>query len=218
MAVKRNMVTIKGVKDGLVFLLDDACHYDVLVAELKQKLDRKKNNMWSGPKVNVQVKLGNRVVSENQKEEIRRIIRQHDNLVIQTLESDAPSPEEREDGKERIPVLRGVVRSGQTLQHKGNLLFIGDVNPGGTIVCTGDLFVMGSLRGVAHAGSEGNMEAVIAASHLKPTQLRIADIVSRPPDEWGFSEAYMEFAYIREGKMEIDKLGQLQRFHRLLAK
>jgi septum site-determining protein MinC len=218
MAVNRSMVTIKGVKDGLVFLLDDSCEFEALVAELRHKLDHKQSNIWSGPEVRVQVKLGKRMVSEEQKEEIRRIIGQHHNLLIQSLESENPPPSEEESNNERISILRGVVRSGQTVRHEGNLLFLGDVNPGGAIVCTGDLFIMGSLKGIAHAGSEGNTEAIIAASYMRPTQLRIADIFSRPPDEWGIEEAYMEFAYIRDGKMEIDKLAHLQRFSSLLAK
>ena len=37
--------------------------------------------------------------------------------------------------------------------------------------------------------------AVIAASLLRPTQLRIADVISRPPDEWMTGDAMMEFAF-----------------------
>ncbi len=59
------------------------------------------------------------------------------------------------------------------------------MNPGGTILSTGSIYVMGSLKGMAHAGRDGDESAVIAASLLKPTQLRIANIISRPPDEWG---------------------------------
>ncbi|MNY62125.1 Septum site-determining protein MinC [compost metagenome] len=70
---------------------------------------------------------------------------------------------------------------------------------------------MGSLRGMAHAGLDGDEKAIIAASHMRPTQLRIAGVISRSPDEWGIEEAFMEFAYVKEGKMEIDKLHQLHR-------
>lgn len=70
---------------------------------------------------------------------------------------------------------------------------------------------MGSLRGMAHAGIDGDDKAIIAASHMRPTQLRIAGIISRSPDEWGIEEAFMEFAYVKDGKMEIDKLHQLHR-------
>lgn len=50
------------------------------------------------------------------------------------------------------------------LHVKGNLLLIGDVNPGGTVIAGGNIFVIGALRGIAHAGYYGDAEAVIAAS------------------------------------------------------
>jgi septum site-determining protein MinC len=106
-------------------------------------------------------------------------------------------------------MLYGMIRSGQTIRHDGKVILMGDVNPGGIIECTSDIYIMGSLRGMAHAGINGDSEAIIAASHLRPTQLRIAEVISRPPDEWGIEEAFMEFAYIRNGVMEIDKINQL---------
>ncbi|HPZ05539.1 MAG TPA: septum site-determining protein MinC, partial [Clostridiales bacterium] len=59
---------------------------------------------------------------------------------------------------------------------------LGDVNPGAEVVATGNVVVMGSLRGMVHAGADGNKEAIVAALSLQPTQLRIADVITRPPD------------------------------------
>ena len=39
----------------------------------------------------------------------------------------------------------------------------------------------GCLRGMAHAGALGDQNAVISAYRLRPTQLRIADHITRPP-------------------------------------
>jgi septum site-determining protein MinC len=60
---------------------------------------------------------------------------------------------------------------------------MGDVNPGAEIVCSGDILVLGALRGVAHAGAEGKTDAIVFAFRLEPTQLRIAHLISRAPDE-----------------------------------
>jgi len=211
MSVPKHHVTIKGVKDGLVFLLDDACEWETLLKELQHKLEKTHQQILTGPIVHVHVKLGAREVSEELKEEIRAIIGQKGNLLIQSIESHQPDPAGDKPAEIPVKTLKGMVRSGQTLHHEGHLLFLGDVNPGGTLTCTGNIYVMGSLRGMAHAGLNGDESAIIAASHMRPTQLRIAGIISRPPDEWGIEEAFMEFAYIKEGKMEIDKLHQLHR-------
>lgn len=212
MTAVKHYVTIKGIKDGLVFMLDDTCRFTELLAELKHKLETTHQKILSGPLVHVQVKLGGRTLNEADKEEIRELIGQHGNLVIQSIEADKEPPIPDSWKQNHIKVVRGIVRSGQTLQEEESLLLLGDVNPGGTVLSTGDIFILGSLRGMAHAGLDGNDRAVIAASHLLPTQLRIANVVSRPPDEWGIGEVHMEVAYIRDGVMEIDTMNH---FHRL---
>jgi septum site-determining protein MinC len=211
MTAIKHHVTIKGVKDGLVFLLDDTCEWELLLKELKHKLEKTHQQILTGPIIHVHVKLGRREAGEDDKEQIRSIIGQKGNLLIQSIESESGLKPDNANGESPIKLIKGIIRSGQTIHHEGNLLFLGDVNPGGTILCSGNIYVMGSLRGMAHAGIDGDEEAIIAASHLRPTQLRIANIISRPPDEWGIEEAFMEFAYIKDGKMEIDKLHHAHR-------
>lgn len=208
MAAKHH-VTIKGVKDGLVFQMDDSCAYEALIDELRQKLTKTHRRFLDGPPTRVKVVLGRRIITDEQKNELVALIGSKGNLIVDAVEwTDPEQPGSREN---RLKVLRAIVRSGQTVHHDGDLLILGDVNPGGTITATGNIYVLGSLRGTAHAGFDGDSQAIIAASHLKPTQLRIAEVISRPPDEWGIEEATMEFAYLNEGRMEIDKITHLQR-------
>lgn len=209
MAAVKHPVTIKGVKDGLLFLLDDSCPFDELIDDLTNKLEKTHQTILTGPLIHVFVKLGKRAASEEEKEQIRTIIGGRGNLLIQSVESDLDKPEE--PPKPRIQLVQNIVRSGQILHIEGDLLLMGDVNPGGTVAATGNIFVMGSLRGMAHAGCEGDESVIISASHMKPTQLRIAQIISRPPDEWGIGDTYMEFAYINNGVMEIDKIQNMPR-------
>ncbi|GAA0396902.1 septum site-determining protein MinC [Paenibacillus motobuensis] len=208
MTVKSNHVTIKGIKDGLVFLFDDNCEFEALLEELRYKLEHSHQNILTGPIIHVDVKFGMRVISDEEKEALLDILKQKGNLLIRSV--DTPGVVTEEDTA-KITTMCGMVRSGQVLHHEGNLLFLGDVNPGGTITCTGDILILGALRGMAHAGYTGNEEAVIAASYLAPTQLRIAEIISRPPDEWENRETSMEFAFLRDGKMQIDKITNMLR-------
>ncbi|MBC7106160.1 MAG: septum site-determining protein MinC, partial [Firmicutes bacterium] len=71
-------------------------------------------------------------------------------------------------------LVRRTLRSGQRLCYNGNVVILGDVNPGAEVVAAGNVIVMGVLRGVVHAGANGNEEAVVLAFRLRPTQLRIA--------------------------------------------
>jgi septum site-determining protein MinC len=210
MTAVKHHVTIKGVKDGLVFLLDDACDFSEVLQELRHKMENTHEKILTGPIIHVHVKLGARTVTEEEKNLICDIISQKGNLLIQSIESQLPHamPNLANPG---IGLLKGIVRSGQTVRHEGNLLYLGDVNPGGVIISTGSIYIMGSLRGMAHAGVDGDETAIIAASYLRPTQLRIAGVISRPPDEWDTNDTFMEFAYIQNGQMKIDKIHHLHR-------
>jgi septum site-determining protein MinC len=73
---------------------------------------------------------------------------------------------------------RGTLRGGQALHNLGNLVVIGDVNPGAELVASGDIVVFGALRGVAHAGAQGDRSARVIALELAPTQLRIATAIA----------------------------------------
>lgn len=212
MTVKSNHVTIKGIKDGLVFLLDAECDFEDLLTELRYKLEHSHTNILAGPIIHVDIKLGMRVVTDVQKELILDIMKQKGNLLVRSVESTEQKSEE--DLGSNITVMSGIVRSGQVLHHHGNILFLGDINPGGSVTCTGDIYILGALRGMAHAGVDGNDEAVIAASHFAPTQLRISDMISRPPDEWEARETRMEFAYLQDGVMQIDKMSNIVRLRR----
>lgn len=74
-------------------------------------------------------------------------------------------------------------RSGQRYETEHSLIVIGDVNWGAEIVSGGDIFVLGTLRGVAHAGAfaqeESSNSKRIFALHLDPTQLRIGGVLTR---------------------------------------
>ena len=209
MAAIGNYVKIKGKKDGLFFHLDDQCDFSDLLQELRHKLETTHQKILSGPIAHVHVRLGKRRITDEQKDEILQVIASRGNLIVKSIISDE---DHLNNGSRKLRIYKGMVRSGQTLIFDGSVLFIGDVNPGGSVICTGDIYVMGSLRGMAHAGSNGDEQAVIIASHMRPTQLRIANVISRPPDEWDLeADAYMEFAYLEQGKMEIDKLIHLHR-------
>ncbi len=69
---------------------------------------------------------------------------------------------------------RGTLRGGQALTYGGNVVILGDVNPGAEVVASADIVIFGTLRGVAHAGAQGDVTARVFALELAPTQLRIA--------------------------------------------
>jgi len=98
------------------------------------------------------------------------------------------------------------LRSGQKIFCEGNLVILGDINPGAEVVAGGNIVVMGTLKGMAHAGAFGDDTAVISAYRLSPTQIRIANHITRPPDGEVIVVSTPETARIRAGKVVIEKL------------
>ena len=105
--------------------------------------------------------------------------------------------------RERTLLVRRHLRSGHKIRYPGNVVVLGDVNPGAEIEAEGDIVVMGTLRGLAHAGSEGDAERVIAAFRIVSTQLRIAQYIARAP-EGELPPAVPEVAQVRNGQVLID--------------
>lgn len=209
----RQNVTIKGTKDGLVLHLDDTCSYEELKQELDQKLSANSRTQEERHLISVKVDIGNRYLTDDQKEELKELIRQKKNLMVDDIESNVITKEEANRLKEEneVVTVSRIVRSGQVLRVSGDLLLIGDVNPGGTVIAGGNIFIMGVLKGVAHAGCFGNEQAVIAASSMKPSQLRIGEYINRSPDSNPANEhREMECAYINENHyIIIDRLQAL---------
>ncbi|WP_026572306.1 septum site-determining protein MinC [Bacillus sp. UNC438CL73TsuS30] len=210
---KRQNVTIKGTKEGLVLQLDDCCSYEELKKELDEKLSTNLRTEEDSHFLAVKVNVGNRFLSDDQREELKNLIRQKKNLVVDDIESNVITKEEAKRLKavDEVVTVSRIIRSGQVLEVPGDLLLIGDVNPGGTVMAGGNIFIMGTLKGIAHAGCTGNDEAIIAASNMRPTQLRISDCLNRAPDIVQEKEKHeMECAYIDEDrKISVDRLQAL---------
>src|SRR5699024_8352171 len=121
------------------------------------------------------------------------------NCQIARIDADGISTEQAEKwvNENALKRISEIVRSGQVVDVEGDVLLIGDVNPGGTLQATGDIYILGKLYGIAHAGSKGNEDAVIAASYMNPTQLKIASQLSRAPDHES-DGVYMECAYLND--------------------
>lgn len=107
--------------------------------------------------------------------------------------------------EETVLICRNI-RSGQKFLSRGNVVVVGDVNPGAEVIAGGNILVMGSLRGMAHAGAFGDEKAIVSAYRLNPTQLRIANHITRPPDGETIIVNNPELARIRAGKVVIEKL------------
>lgn len=221
-----NSVTFKGTVNGLTIILKKEATFEEIVHSMRVKINSA-GKFFRGAKLAVKYK--GRVLSEAEKSELYDLLVKESGAQIQSFDEDVTETNNKtqegitsnnsternnqikkymyfkgiEEGQTKF--YKGTVRSGQLISFDGNLVILGDVNPGAVIEATGNIVVMGLLRGVVHAGSDGNKEAIVAALGLNPTQLRIADIITRSPDEKGAgSNITPELAYIKDDKLFVD--------------
>ncbi|HLQ74136.1 MAG TPA: septum site-determining protein MinC [Bacillota bacterium] len=213
------LIALKGTKEGLTLFINEKCSLEDAYVELEQKLieDKPKGN---DPIVPVIVQFGHRYVDEGEKHLIKNMIEKHNRFSVESFESRVVLKEEALRWKEEseTTIVHRVIRSGQVLDVEGDVLLIGDVNPGGKIAATGNIYIMGKLHGVAHSGTNGDEDSFIAASYMEPSQLRIAHYISRAPD-YETEGVYMECGVIdkEQDKIVIDHLNVLANKNRRIG-
>ena len=191
-----NSVSINLRTDEVVIKIDDNAKQEDVIEELEKKMkDLKK--MYQDEKTPIRVT--GKILTNKELEEIREIIRSKIDVEIKfdtptTLGLHSITRSYKKNvGMSETTFHKGSLRSGQRLEVEGSLVIIGDVNAGAEVIAADNIAVIGTLRGLAHAGAKGNKEAIIAASTLDAVQIRISNIVK----EFDMNEEYVyDNAYI----------------------
>ncbi len=198
-------VAFKGNKDGILICLNMNADYAHLKTQLIRKLESARL-FFNGAKV---VGIQGKPLSQEQRDEIKEIIHSKFGMImVEQSEKELQRKKKKEiftgieEGNTRF--LRKTVRSGQKINYNGNIVIIGDVNPGAEIIANGNILVMGTLRGLAHSGANGNKKAVIVAFSLQSKQLRIANVIGRSPDNEQIKPLTPELAKIKNNTLVIE--------------
>jgi len=194
MAETNSLIQIKGLRDGLLVSLDDA-PWETQRAAFLAQVDAQLP-FFKGARLALDV--ATQVLHVNQLVELRDQLSER-GISLWAVISESPTTEKTAQllglatrvSKPRPEELRSfsavevdqdsalfvnrTLRSGTRIEFPGHVVVLGDVNPGAEIVAEGNVIIWGRLRGMVHAGSKGNQEAVICALDLSPTQLRIAN-------------------------------------------
>ncbi len=191
------IVQVKGVMGGIKLKVAGANNSETVMLEIKEKLVQVKELLKNQTETTIWIE--STTLTHEQKLELREYILAllgKDTLV----NFDIP--------REETPVCvfhSGTLRSGQKISSEGHLIVQGDVNPGAELKAAGNIVVLGALKGTVHAGATGDRSASVSALVLSPTQIRIADVITRAPDEQPLPTS-PETAYIMEDRIYIESL------------
>jgi septum site-determining protein MinC len=224
-----NCVIFKGTSQGLTVLLNPEIDFSILKDQLKKKTVEAKK-FFEGATVSLFFK--GRILTEKQQYELVEIISEETKLNISYIhqEDEVKSQVDKNEGivaekllKEQFKsnvdlkkfeqditkFYKGTIRSGQSIEFSGSVIVVGDINPGGEVIAGGNIIVLGSLIGTVHAGNKGNEKAFVAALQMVPMQLRIANVITRAPDQNGIkdtSNLHPEIAYLQQNRIYIEPI------------
>ncbi len=191
-------IQIKGIRNGARIVIDPSAKISNIIFELGEKLARTKDALLAVGDLTVYVECTD--VSHKDKCKIQ-------NKIFEIMGNDLLiSFDEKTNIISPVSIFhKGTLRSGQNIQSSGHLVVLGDVNPGAEIEAAGNVVVLGALKGIVHAGAEGDRDACVCALSMAPTQIRIGDIITRSPDG-AVASVEPEMAYVKDERIYIDSI------------
>lgn len=202
-----NYVIFKGTKDGVTVLFQEDAPFDALCEQLEKKV-QEAGKFFDHVKTSLAFK--GRTFSEEEEQQLLQIITSHTSMEITFLKTEnnellhLTNLLEKEMQPHNLTKFhKGSLRNGQKIEFDGSVVLIGDVNPGAEIKATGNIIILGQLKGMAHAGCQGMLDAFVSAVYMAPVQLRIGDIITRFPEENKRGPKSPEYAFVQEGQIFV---------------
>lgn len=202
----KQSVTLKGTKDGFVLTLDESVTFETVLSDLDQLLEKlhseNKEQKEVQKGISLEVKTGMRLFSEDEKAKVTEKISSKSQFQLKKISAEVLTYQQATEWHESNSLQMEIqtIRSGQVLQAPGDILLIGKIHPGGTIRASGSIFILGELLGLAHAGFDGDNEAIVVADFQTDAQIRIAESVqiieNKAKNQAGTDEK--QFAYIND--------------------
>jgi septum site-determining protein MinC len=103
------------------------------------------------------------------------------------METSEPAPG-KDAGTSPALVLHRSLRSGQRVEHRGDVIISGHVNDGAEVLSSGNITILGRLSGLVHAGYEGDENTTVVARSMEALQVRIGGKIGslgREAEWWG---------------------------------
>lgn len=217
MEIAAKGIVFKGNSEGLVLVIPENYDIEQVLEEMSAKVSAAAR-FFKGAKIKVayrgitlttdEEEALKQLMNEKSGASIESIIKDEDALKNPAKPETCTIPVKRgyftgiEEGNCKF--IRSTLRNGMRIEFDGNIVIMGDVNPGAEVIASGNVVVLGVLRGMVQAGSDGNRDAFVYALSLKPTQIRIAEAIARTPEGSSDGKLFPEIATVKEGIIVVD--------------
>lgn len=206
--IPEDAIIMKGALDGLKIVLDDAHKFLPVFGALEKKIKTSKA-FFSGNKITLVLK--NRLMTEDEYDYARTHLLFKYGIEIEPASMLEQSPQEitpqpvKADSQNLLSpkIVSHTLRAGQMIGHDGDMIILGDVNPGAEVTASGSVYIFGALRGRIWAGSKGDRNASIVALDFDPVQMRIADKVVVSPGRSMSRENHPQKAFVEDESIVV---------------
>lgn len=213
----KDAVVIKSYQNGINLLLNSESSVDAIVAELSQKFTDSKSFFG---KAKTAVSMEGKKLTDAEQLRIVDAIRKNSDLqIICLVGKDDSTGQNFTKALERMDrhftpehsagrFYKGSLTDKQMLESEENIVILGDVNPGCTVISAQSIVVLGGLYGEAYAGLEGEGSYYIAALEMAPEKLKIGDFkYTAQKARWGIKpKVHPQVAYVKNNKVVLESL------------
>ena len=182
----KSCLRVSSTKDEIKITVNAGTEFEDLLEDFKIKLPRIRKYY---EKERLPIHIVGKALKENEQTAVRAILKAEIDTNItfgdtsevlglhaikRTFEASVETSETK--------FIRGNLRSGQREEFSGSIAILGDLNYGAEVIAGENIIVTGRIRGMAHAGANGNKKAIISANAIDSTQVRIANVVKEITD------------------------------------
>ncbi len=216
----KNSVVIKGNKYGIIVVLDKKLPFDELKEEVAKKF--KESSKFLGDS-SMGITFEGRLLNNDEIREMLDIISANSDLNIVCVVDNDKDKENHfkksvedhlnELSKNDGQFYRGTLRSGQVIESETSVIILGDVNPGAKVISSGNVIILGSLKGTVYAGVSGEASSFVVALEMQPMQIRIGDYIARASDDNNkkirkVKKPETKIAFVEDGNIYIEPLNK----------
>jgi len=179
-----NMSAFFSDEEGLSLLFEGGMEQSCLITPVLNLLDKKNIKVRTIHFVKPERKL-NRQISQKLK-----IEEQASQETIEVLTSE-----------KKLKLFQMTVRSGQVFEYDGDALIIGSVNRGAEVKVTGNLIVIGDLKGNIRVGLYDPEDAFILATSIHPNIIQIGNTFST-----SISSDELALCKLKNGRLTLEPI------------
>lgn len=184
----KNLVMIKSFPNGLSVVLDANAPFQEILSETSAKF-LSSAKFFGDAKMIISFE-GRELTVEEEKKLVDAICDHSDLTVLCVVGKDEEKNQEYLKAASKFTqsgdhtdgqFYKGTIRAGQVLETESSVIILGDINPGAQVISSGNIVILGTLYGDAHAGAGGNSSCFIVALDMKPSNITIGEYNTADP-------------------------------------